>query len=575
MTGSRKRRILFLAAASLMLVAGAVGFYFVRVRRPRIPEPARPLTQASATAYLRELIRDRMRATKTPGIVIALVEKERVIWAEGFGESERGTGRKIAADTLFSMQSISKHYTALAFLRAVQQGLFKLDDRLVDTFPNFTVHSRVGAEEAQKITYRHLLSHWSGLPHEAPVGNNFDYTNRSFDEHIRSISEVWLRNSPGERYNYSNLGVDLVAYAIQRRTGKPFGTYVEEEVFRPLGMNASTFDQEKAWNSSSVAIGYFNDKPLQRAYIPMLGAGGMYTNANDAARCLQMHLGGGIVNGKPFLTEQLLREMYSLQFSFPGQRTGYGIGTIVSALHDATALNHGGGGFGCNTIQMWLPEYGLGVVVFANSQTANASQIAQRALEIQYELRTGSAPKTTELNPEKPIVALNVKELRKLEGTYMPRGGLIQFSVRGDQLYFTAGDYTVKLRAHSATEFTPQAPEDHRRWTFDIDAQGKPKGVIEAADFITAYLPLNDQPDDPPGPARPEWREYIGKYSITHHNSQQHVEISERNGYLYWNEKIRLTEFKPGLFFTCDGDSAQFGVGQVIFANVRWVKESG
>src|SRR5262249_56240937 len=95
MTGSKKRRILFLAAASLMLVAGVVGFYFVRARRPRIPEPARPLTQASATAYLREFIRDRMRATKTPGLAIALVENERVICATRFLTTERGTGRKL------------------------------------------------------------------------------------------------------------------------------------------------------------------------------------------------------------------------------------------------------------------------------------------------------------------------------------------------------------------------------------------------------------------------------------------------------------------------------------------------
>ena len=176
-----------LASMVLFIVVAALAVDGVPLPQSEsVQGPVRPLTQASAISYLKARIEERMEASKIPGLAIALVDGDKVIWAEGFGHTERDGEQKVTPDTLFSMQSISKHFTTLGFLRAVDKGLVQLDEHLTAVAPKFKVHSRLGDGEAETITFRQLLSHWSGLPHEAPVGNNYDFRNTSFDDHIRT-----------------------------------------------------------------------------------------------------------------------------------------------------------------------------------------------------------------------------------------------------------------------------------------------------------------------------------------------------------------------------------------------------
>ena len=92
---------------------------------------------------------------------------------------------------------------------------FALDQPLKGAVPGFVVRCRWGETEADRITFRHLLCHQAGLSHEAPVGNNLGDWHCGFDEHVRSISDTWLKCRVGERFRYSNLGFDLVGYALQ------------------------------------------------------------------------------------------------------------------------------------------------------------------------------------------------------------------------------------------------------------------------------------------------------------------------------------------------------------------------
>src|SRR5204863_27204 len=133
-----------------------------------------------------------------------------VVWAEGFGFTDRSGKRKVTADTLFSLQSVTKPYTATAFMTTAGAKWFGLDEPLARAVPGFRVHSPWGGAEAEQVTFRHLLAHWAGLCHEAPVGNNYGDWDCTFDEHVRSIEGTWLKCRVGERFRYSNLGYDLV-----------------------------------------------------------------------------------------------------------------------------------------------------------------------------------------------------------------------------------------------------------------------------------------------------------------------------------------------------------------------------
>src|SRR5262249_29694579 len=157
-----------------------------------------------------------------PGVAVALVDDQDVIWAGGFGHTDASGRQAVSADTVFSLQSVTKTYTATAFLLAVDQGLVGLDDPVRKVLPEFRAHSRADGDESDAITFRHLLSHWSGLPHEAPVGNNYGDWHCTFEEHVRSINDTWLKCRVGERFRYSNLGYDLAGYALARLRRRPF-----------------------------------------------------------------------------------------------------------------------------------------------------------------------------------------------------------------------------------------------------------------------------------------------------------------------------------------------------------------
>lgn len=132
------------------------------------------------------------------GLAIALVSKSGTIWCGCFGHTDISRQKKVNSDTLFCLQSTTKTVTTVAFLLAVQEGLVNLDDPLIKYYPEFTVNSRFCEDQYQKITFRDLLSHSSGLAREAKVGGCLNYTSCTWEEHIKSISGSWL-NSQWEK----------------------------------------------------------------------------------------------------------------------------------------------------------------------------------------------------------------------------------------------------------------------------------------------------------------------------------------------------------------------------------------
>ena len=132
----------------------------------------------------RQLIPQLMAQQDIPGLAVAVVDDTGMLWAEGFGFTDNDHKIHITPDTIFSVQSISKNFTAAAILLAVQDGLLDLDVPVTTYLPDFTVHSIFEEHPERKITLRMLLSHTAGFTHEAPIGNNFDLGPVSFQDFL-------------------------------------------------------------------------------------------------------------------------------------------------------------------------------------------------------------------------------------------------------------------------------------------------------------------------------------------------------------------------------------------------------
>ena len=558
---------LFVLLNSTGLSNGKVG------RNIQNTQPTKQPDYAPLIEELKVKIPELMAQRRTPGLAIAFVDGEKLVWAEGFGFTDNTQKTKVTADTLFSIQSISKTYTTTGFLIAASKGTLKLDDRLKKYLPTFTIKSRFGADEADKITFRHLLSHWAGLPVEAPVGNNFDDCACTLEEHIKSISDVWLIAPVGERYSYSNLGIDLAGYVLGLRARKSFAQFMKDELFAPLGMNASTFNQKEALQSPSFARGHIRDRELPDILIPMIPSGGMYSNVKDMARFLSFQLAGGKVNGKRLISEQLLNEMRTPQFAAPGQIAGYGLGLNTQPWYGGTFLNHAGGGYGYSTQQYWMPEYQIGVVVLSNAQSGSlTSDIADRVILKMIEAKNGSVPPNKPaIFSDKPTINLAANLLRRLEGTYKSRFNLVTFKFEEDNLFHVSGNNKTKLNALSPTEFTIP----NRKLTFRLDANGKPTGVLVFSPFETEFMPFNDSPNDPAGANKPAWQTYVGDYEGQSYGNPVIIKVLLKNDYLYvsWGGGLKLTEYRPGLFFTAEGESVSFQGNRLWLGNRPLVRK--
>jgi hypothetical protein len=228
----------------------------------------------------------------------------------------------------------------------------------------------------------------------------------SFEQHVLSISDTWLRHRVGARHSYSNLGIDLAAYILQVKSGMPFIEYMKTKVFDPLGMPTSSIDYDFVEQYADRALGHMPFIAEVPVAIPMIAAGGVYTSAAELSRFVQFHLNRGTIDDRRILDPSLVDTMYtSSEVS-----KGYALGIAIGEKHDTYYLNHNGGGFGFQTTMTWYPAYGIGCIVLTNG-TTHDSQNAKIADEILDELITEGvvAKETFDIPPGDRLIGKDAK----------------------------------------------------------------------------------------------------------------------------------------------------------------------
>jgi CubicO group peptidase (beta-lactamase class C family) len=338
------------------------------------PPPAAPAARGDGAAAVvadhRARIPGLMAAEHIPGLAVALVDGDRVVWQQGFGTTEDGGHTPVTVDTLFSAQSTSKAFTATAALRAVQAGRLDLDEPITTYLPGFTVNSAFEPHPERRITTRMLLAHTAGFTHEAPVGNNYEPEPGDFGAHVRSISGTWLRFPAGTGYAYSNLGIDLAGHILERVWDRPFAAVMSDTLLTPLGMTHSTFDRGRVEATPGRAVGHTGQPVPPPLHIGMTAAGGLWTGAADLARYLEFQLGDGTLDGRTVLDAALIRQMRTVPAPHAGAPAGYALGVARTRWRAGRYLDlfsHGGGGAGFLADLWWLPQLRLGIAVLTNS----------------------------------------------------------------------------------------------------------------------------------------------------------------------------------------------------------------
>lgn len=426
-------------------------------------------------------------------MAIAVVDDKEILWMEGFGYTETSRQTPITPSTIFSVQSISKSFTATAVMLAVQDGLVDLDEPITTYLPNFTVHSIFEEHPERKMTLRILLSHTAGFPLDAWYGGNFDHPAVfSFEKHIASISDTWLMFPVGTRYSYSNEGIDLAGYILQVRSGVPFTQYVQEKVLNPLGMKDTTLDVNKVRGTSTRAIGDPNQPIRPRVDFLFIPSGGVWTSAEDMARYLQFHINKGAFDGNRFLKADLAETIYTppnLATRDVYSGTGYALGVEVSTRNGARILYHGGGGFGFDNHIAWYPELKLGIVVLANAipQDAYPFNLSIDVLDkiiannpSLYKERLASTPHVTPAYPlDTNTKVLTDSALRDLIATKaLPEDAASEQEAAQKRRSTYAGTYVISDTGFPSDTFVISDLNGLLIWTYDGDEEQFSKTCI-------------------------------------------------------------------------------------------------
>jgi CubicO group peptidase (beta-lactamase class C family) len=514
-----------------------------------------------------------------PGMAITLVSRDEILWADGFGYSDKLRKEKVDSNTMFGILSVSKTITVTGLMMAVQEGLVDLDVPIKTYLPSFHVQTRYSEDPMSAITMRHLLSMTSGLTHDAPVGNNADPSGASYEDHIRSICQTWLRFRTGERAEYSNLGIELAAHILETIIRKPFTEYISAKVFNPLGMTRSTYDLQRIRKDENRATGNnrnFESVPLEN---PMLAPGGIYSSITDMARFMQFHLNCGKVEGTAIITEQILKQMHTIPFAMKEQITGYGQGLWIRYYHlggqEVRCLEHGGGGFGFRCQMKWLPDLGYGVMVMTNSQDHDnvSENMVEGILQKIITLLTGKSDQgpsdwlTRHMPP------------RTVDHSYLPTGFEGRYNGTNDDMVFLVKEGRFGYASGSSfVPVTPISPYEYASrnylYRFVCDATGRPTSVVRPYDGMAWMMGSNK--NELRGPNRNEWQNYLGTYVRRRFGvSERFYVVSSRNGWLHFEgggQDFLLTEHLPGLFFTPDGEAIDFRSSRSSFRNIKLYK---
>jgi len=326
-----------------------------------------PATLDSLRAHIRRV----MDSTKTPSIAVAVAKGGRIIWEEGFGFADVEHRTPATPTTLYSMASISKPITATGLMKLVEQGKIDLDRPANDYLGTAKITGLAGP--ASGATVRRVMSHTAGLP----LHYRFFYaggavTRPSMDEAISRYAIVVY--PPGAVYNYSNLGYGVLEEIIAKVSGKPYETFMQEEVFKPLGMPTTTVGTGAGIANS--AVRYTAEwKPIAFYDFDHRAASAVYTSAHELVRFGMFHLKDHLADQRPILKDATLDAMHHRET--PGDTTsGYGLGWAIGYEQGIRVVSHTGGMPGVATSLKLYPEQNMAIVALANTSGAAPHRIA-------------------------------------------------------------------------------------------------------------------------------------------------------------------------------------------------------
>jgi CubicO group peptidase (beta-lactamase class C family) len=404
-----------------------------------------------------------------PGASIGVVQDGEVVYSKAFGERKMG-GEPMTTDTLMMVGSTSKTMTTMLMADAVDEGKLEWDKAAQLILPKFSVKD---PELSKKITVENLVCACTGVPRR-DFEIFFNFNDMSAEDTIESLETFEFFTDFGEAFQYSNQMVAAGGYVTAAALGSEYGKLqdgyiaaMDERIFGPLGMNATTASFEKAIASGKTATPYaqgidatYEPTPMdiERFVVPLAPAGAVWSNTEDMTKYIITQLNKGVApDGKRVVSAENLTHTWKPQVKI-NALASYGLGWIVVDYKGQTMISHGGNTTGFTSELAFMPESNLGVTILTNARAANdfADAVRNGLFETAFGLEPQAAKNAkfaheTSLEQTKKmrerLQDIDPKAVKGFVGTYQSDElGEVTVSLKDGKLIVDAGEFASAVR---------------------------------------------------------------------------------------------------------------------------------
>lgn len=337
--------------------------------------------QKKSYKSLSEKIEQYRNDWDVPGVAVAIIQNDEIVYSKGFGELEKGKSQVPDGQSVFAVASISKAFTAAALAMMVDEGKLSWNDKVVTWLPWFKLYD---PWVTQQMTVEDLLTHRSGL---ATFSGDLLWhaSTHSMEEVVKRAQHLEPVFEFRDGYGYQNIMYVAAGLILEKVSGMSWQEFVQQRILNPLGMER-TFTSVNALSGVQNVAQPHSGQPGDNVPIPyinwdnMAPAGALLSTTEDLCKWMSLQMNRGVYQGDTLFSEDRWREMWTVhnpqavssfaEKNYPGYTfSGYGLGWVINTYRDKKIVSHSGGYDGMISKLTMIPDLNAGFVVLTNTNT--------------------------------------------------------------------------------------------------------------------------------------------------------------------------------------------------------------